>query len=172
VAYVATGATFPDALAAVPLAARTHSPVLLTRPDRLPGAVNDELRRLAPGRIVVLGSQGAVSAEVASALAELTPGSVSRLAGVDRYATAAAVAAALGPATSTYLATGVAFPDALAAGPAAASMGAVVLLTKPTALPAPTVTQLQLQQPSRLLVAGGISAVSDEVAAAAAAASR
>jgi putative cell wall-binding protein len=172
VAYVATGATFPDALAAVPLAAMTRGPVLLTRPDRLPGAVADELRRLAPGRIVVLGSQGAVSDPVASALGALTSGSVTRLAGPDRYATAAAVAAALGGSTTAYLATGTAFPDALAAGPAAASAGAPVLLAQANTLPGPTAAQLRRLQPARLLVSGGIRAVSDEVAAMAAAASR
>jgi putative cell wall-binding protein len=173
VAYVATGANFPDALAAIPLAARSGSPLLLAAPSSLPAATADELRRLAPGRIVVLGSAAAVGDAVMRALDPYTAGSVTRIAGRDRYATAAAVAAAFAAGRpSSYLATGANFPDALAAGPAAALAGVPILLVQPDALPAPTASQLDRIQPARLLVLGSLRAVSDEVAAAAALASR
>ena len=56
VAYVATGASFPDALAGGVAAGRQKGPVLLGGPPTsVPGATAAELARLKPGRIVVLG---------------------------------------------------------------------------------------------------------------------
>jgi hypothetical protein len=66
--YVATGATFPDALAAAPAAAAAGGPVLLVSPTAIPSAVAAELTRLRPGRIVVVGGPGAVSESVRVAL--------------------------------------------------------------------------------------------------------
>jgi len=44
--YVTTGQQFPDALAAVPVAAAAGAPVLLVQPDALPGIVAGELVRV------------------------------------------------------------------------------------------------------------------------------
>lgn len=173
IAYVATGANYPDALAAIPLAARTGSPLLLTHGSGAPAATTRELQRLAPGRIVVLGGTGVVSDAVLRQLDPYTAGSVTRIAGADRYATAAAIGAAFGTGRpATYLATGTAYPDALAGGPAAARRDAPLLLVAPDRLPAPTAAQLDRIRPGRLVVLGGLGAVRDEVAAAAAIAAR
>ena len=67
VAYIATGATFPDALSGAVAAARAGGPVLLVSPIALPAATAAELTRLRPSRIVILGGSGAVSASVATA---------------------------------------------------------------------------------------------------------
>ena len=132
VAFVATGRNFPDALAVGPVAGMQGGPVLLTDPNSLPQATRDELARLQPGRIVIAGGPGAVSDGVAQALQAYTSQPVSRLAGADRYETAAAVSrASFGPGVpAAFIATGRSFPDALAAGPAAIRMGGPVLLTQ------------------------------------------
>jgi len=72
VAYVATGENYPDAIAGGPAAARDGGPLLLVRRDSIPAATAGQLARLKPGKIVVLGGTGAVSAGVASALAGYT----------------------------------------------------------------------------------------------------
>ena len=73
---------------------------------------------------MILGGTGAVNADVAAALVPYaTSGSVTRLAGADRYATAVQVSrASYGSAGSdaVYVATGMNFPDGLAGGPVAA----------------------------------------------------
>lgn len=68
VAYVANGADYPDALAGSTLAGIQHGPVLLTPTGRLPQIVLDELRRLRPAKIVLLGGTGAVSSTVRAQL--------------------------------------------------------------------------------------------------------
>ena len=165
VAYVASGRNFPDALAAGPAAGRAGGPVLLVDPNHLPDATRNELVRLRPQRIIVVGGPGAVSDGVAAALQPYTPAPVERRAGADRYATAAAVSAdhdANVPVA--FVATGRAFPDALAAGPAAVVSGGPLLLTEPESLPEATRQALSSLQPGRIFVVGGTGAVSDAVA--------
>ena len=90
---------------------------------------------------------------------------VSRIAGPDRYATAAAVSrSSYEPgAAVAYVATGTNFPDALAAGAAAASQGGPVLLVTGGSVPSPTATELGRLRPSVIKVVGGPAIVSDHV---------
>lgn len=169
VAYVATGTSYPDALAGGPAAARGGGPMLLTTRDALPGATAAELERLQPGRIVVLGGTSAVSNAVATRLAGYArTGVVERLAGADRYATAAAVSrATFAPGVPVvYVATGTSFPDALSGGVAAGRQQGPVLLVSPTSVPPATRTELDRLDPARIVVLGGTSAVSAGVATA------
>ncbi len=167
VAYVATGGSFADALAGVPAAGLAGGPILLVTRDRIPSPTAAELRRLRPGRIVVLGGTAAVGAGVADQLAAYTDGGVTRLAGSTRFATAAAIATATfdGPVPTAYVATGTGFADALAGGPLATSGHGPVLLTARDWLPGPTRDALLDLEPGRIVVLGGAHAVSDEVLA-------
>jgi putative cell wall-binding protein len=126
----------------------------------------DELQRLAPAQIVILGSAGAVSSAVEAELRRLAP-TVVRVAGADRYATAAAVAQRyFATARSAWLATGQAFPDALAATPVAGITDAPLLLTLTSSLPASTAAQLRRLGPAQVFVAGSGAAVSEQVVSA------
>lgn len=169
VAYVATGADYPDALAAGPAATREGGPVLLVTSNRVPASTVEELQRLRPQRIIVLGGPGVVGDGVFAALQGYAgSGGVSRLAGVDRYATAAAVSSATFPTgvPVAYVSTGTAFPDALTGGVAAGREGGPLLLVQPNRLPAVTAGELSRLQPGRIVVLGGIGAVNDGVLAA------
>ena len=88
-----------------------------------------------------------------------------RLSGSDRYATAAAVSAAsFAPGVPVaYVATGSNFPDALAAGAAAAERGGPVLLVAGTSVPSSTATELARLRPGTIRVIGGPGVVSDGV---------
>lgn len=61
---VSTGGDFPDALAGVPAAAAAGAPLLLVTRDSIPAPVMQELARLDPSRILILGGPGAVSESV------------------------------------------------------------------------------------------------------------
>ncbi len=163
VAYVATGADFPDALGAAAAAGATGGPVLLTGAHALAPETAAELARLRPARIVVLGGPLAVADAVVADLGRLAP--VERVAGDTRFATAARVSATAFPtgAPVAYLATGADFPDALGGGAAAGALGGPVLLTRPDALPAETAAELARLRPARIVVVGGAAAVSDAV---------
>ncbi len=164
--YVASGANWPDALAAVPHAARAGAPILLTLPSQLPNATKTALSRLQPNRIIVLGGTSAVSSGVASALDGYdTGGGVLRLAGADRFATAALIARHHHPngAPIAYVATGMNFPDALAAGAPAAIRGAPTLLVRTVGVPGSSATELERLNPARIIVLGGPRVVNQDV---------
>ena len=167
--YVATGLAHADALGAGPAAAAAGGPVLLTPPAGLPEAVRSTIDRLNPERIVVVGGKQAVSDTVLGELAPLSP-RVERLAGTDRYGTAAAIALDEfrpedGQSTPiVFVADGIGFADALSGGAVAAAMGAPLLLTAPGALPAATATALAALRPSKIVVLGGEAAVGRAVA--------
>ena len=59
--WLATDTEFPDALAGVAAAGVVGGPVLLVRPDALPPVTAEQLARLAPARIAVLGGTAAIS---------------------------------------------------------------------------------------------------------------
>ena len=165
--YVASGESFPDALAGAALAGSTGQPVLLTARDTLPTATAARLSTLRPARIVVLGGTGAVSNAVRDRLGDYTSGSVSRIFGADRYATAAAVAGKFGTGVpAAYVANGTGFADALAGAALAGSQGSPVLLTKPTSVPTITRDRLRQLQTDTVVVLGGTGAVSSATATA------
>jgi putative cell wall-binding protein len=168
VAYLATGANYPDALAGGAAAAYSDAPLLLVTRDTIPASTAAELTRLSPGRIVVLGGSGVVSDAVAAALGGYTSGTVTRLAGADRYATAAATSAATFPVgvSAAYVAVGTNYPDALAGGPAAALEDSPLLLVTRDTIPAATAAELARLRPATIVVLGGTGVISDAVKAA------
>jgi putative cell wall-binding protein len=162
VAYLATGEGFADALAGGAAAALDGGPLLLTARGSLPDATADELARLAPGRVIVLGGDGVVGEAVLDAVEAVIGERPLRIGGVDRYATAAAISDARFGDTTTdaFVATGVTFPDALAAVPAAALRRAPVLLVPGTTVPAATSDELERLSPNTIVVLGGTGAIS------------
>lgn len=165
VAYVATGMTFPDALSGGAIAGRNGGPILLVKKDSVPWATAAELDRLNPGKIVILGGTGAVNSAVAEKL-KTWSGSVSRLSGADRYATAVQVSRAAygsGGSDAVFVATGSNFPDGLAGGPVAALVPGPLLLVASTSLPSAVASELSRLGPDKVYVLGGTSSVSDGV---------
>ena len=129
VTYIATGAKFPDALAAAPAAATQGGPLLLVDRDSMSPSVKQELARLQPQRIVVVGSALSVGDALYAELARYA-GSIERIGGVDRYDTAEKIVRSAFPsgASKAWIATGEKFPDALGASAAAGAVDAPVLL--------------------------------------------
>ncbi len=163
--YIASGTSFADALSAGPAASHRESPLLLTAPTFLPQETREELRRLAPAEIVLVGGEAAVSAEVERDLAPYG-GSVRRIAGTDRFDTAAKVARDIWFDTTVdaaYIANGRSFADALGAAAAAAIDDVPVLLVDRDTLPTSTAVTLDVLNVQFVTVAGGTAAVSSAV---------
>ncbi|MFE9207396.1 cell wall-binding repeat-containing protein [Micromonospora sp. NPDC007230] len=139
--------TFADALSGSALAAAKRGPLLLTPPTSLEASAQAELQRVLPagGTVYLLGSPGAISTDVENKVKALGFKTI-RLAGADRFGTSVEIAKAINPNPDlVLLATGMNYPDALAAGAAAGSYNypgsgtsAVVLLTNEAKMPAST----------------------------------
>jgi len=138
-AFVATGANFPDALSASPLAAANGWPIYLVDPRGLDAATVAAMRDAGVSRTVILGGTSAVPAATATSLSTQVAATTMRLGGADRYITAHAVAV-FGVREgglswrSVAIATGTNFPDALAGGVLQGRHGSVLLLTPSNAL--------------------------------------
>lgn len=158
--YIASGQVYTDALAAGPAAAAVGAPLLLTSPTAVPAAVAAELRRLRPSTVVIVGGPGTVDERVAASLRTLTGATVRRIAGADRYTTAAAVAR---DGVPLFLASGEVFSDAISASGVAGVQGGSVLLTRQGALPASTAAVIARNAGQKVWVLGGPTTVSEAV---------
>jgi putative cell wall-binding protein len=150
---------YADALAGTPVAIEREGAVLLTDGDSLSAGIADELERALAddGEVIVVGGTAAISESVVDAI-EARGHAVRRVAGSDRYATAAQLADELDAPGGVLLATGRNFPDALAAGAAAARIGAVVLLTDGDRLPEATESWLAENTAPPMWAIGGPAA--------------
>ncbi|WP_165492190.1 cell wall-binding repeat-containing protein [Egibacter rhizosphaerae] len=173
-AVLATGTQYPDALAGSALAGAAGGPVLLTRGDDLEPTVSEELDRLSPDRVTVLGGEQAVPAAVETTLDDRGI-DVDRVRGADRFDTAAQVAERVANAVGgspgrAYVVEGQhadpqrGWPDATATAGLAASEREPVLLTRHDRLPSVTVDALSAMDVDELVIIGGSSAVSGSVA--------
>lgn len=167
--YLASGMNYPDALAAGPASAAVGGTLLLTTPTALPAETRQELQRIKPTKVVVVGGPGAVSPRVIDAVRSAVPAAkITRAQGADRYATADVIvrgAFAPGNEPLAFIATGRSYADALSAGAAAASLGAPVILVDGSArnLPASTVKLLSDLGVETIGIVGGTGAVSASI---------
>ena len=144
----------------------SEGPILLVTRDTIPAETSNELSRLSPESIVVLGSEGVVSADVQDQLTEYTSGAVYRVEGVDRYDTALSLSQSIfDTAEYVFVATGESFPDALAGGPLAGALHAPVLLVNGAAssVPADIRDEILRLAPSLVIILGGEGVVSREI---------
>ncbi|MFE4951728.1 cell wall-binding repeat-containing protein [Leifsonia sp. NPDC056665] len=158
--YVATGTGFPDALSASAAAGSGHDPVLLVdgRDNTVDPAGRALLTRLHPNHIVVVGGPAAVSDALLADLGTIAP--ATRIGGADRFAVAAAVAAAVFPdAKTAFFANGLTFPDALAGSVWAAREHAPLLTVGQNCVPASTATSLMNAGTSTIHLLGGTAAL-------------
>ena len=162
---MATGLALADALTAASVAGSQGAPVLLTRTGTLPAATAEVISDLGATQIVVVGGPDAVSDDVLSQLNAIAP--TERVAGDDRYTTAAALTAGYGTDGDVlYVASGVNFPDALAGSSLTGSAAAPLLLTRDDHLPAATAEEILRLSPQGITIFGGPDAVDTDVEAA------
>ncbi len=168
---VATGANFPDALGASPLAALGPWPLVLAPPNSgLTEGTKTTIEDIGCGYGVVLGGEGVVSPAVVADLEALFgKGSVQRLAGANRYETSIECAK-FGIShglmwDGVALATGENFPDALAGGILQGRAGSVLLLTPHDSLHPAVASELEKQRDwiGNVTFLGGDAAVSADV---------
>jgi putative cell wall-binding protein len=176
---IASGSSFPDALAASYLAGYIAGPVLLTSPTSLSSATSAALTKLKATKVYLVGGTAAVSASVQAQIAALAASgggtiAVTRVSGSSRYDTDEAIAT-LPPVSqvgnvdgekTAIVASGANFPDALALGALAGSKHEALLLTASPTDPGVGTTAWLHTNGSKLTggdAAGGPSALTDSL---------
>ncbi len=172
---VASGVSLVDAAAAAGLAAIKSAPVLLTTPNRLSRLVENFIVDEFITDVYIAGETEAVSQSVEDALAGLaTVRNVTRLGGLDRYATSVVLAEEMGT-PGVYCQSGLitailvnvddSVADVIALGPLAYALELPVLLTRANELPTVVSAYLTDSEVERVVIIGGEAAVSAGVAA-------
>lgn len=164
VAFLASGEVFPDALSGAAAAGQLGGPVLLVpRGDEAPTVIQDELTRLKPDKIVVLGGTASISETLELTMERFAP-TVRRVAGADRFEVSAYVADLVfgGEASTIYVSSGEGFADALSASAAAGDASAPVLLVKKNEVPPAVKSYLASQgNLQKIVLLGGPATISD-----------
>jgi TolB protein len=166
---LATGRNWPDALGASALAGTLDAPVLITEPSYVPAAIKAEIARLGANRVIFVGGEDVVDPAVQDELSAAGILAFERLEGPTRYETADAVArrtAALQADRydgTCFVATGLDFPDALAASPVAAAKGWPVFLAGAKGLTSGTWQAMDDIGVRTVHILGGPDAVSSDV---------
>ncbi len=154
---------YPDALTANYLAGLKSAPVLLTHKDQTPEETKAAIKATGANNVIIVGGTAVVSAAQEQSLQGTY--NVSRIAGDDRYATAAAVIDSGDEAAghTALLATGTGFADALGGGPLAYAEKMPLAITRPDDAPDNVVNELKKAGISKVLVLGGEDAVGKPV---------
>ena len=168
-AVIATGRDFPDALAASGAAGAREAPVVLVdgAKSTVDAATLAALESLGVTSIGIAGGSGAVSTAIQSQLASAGY-AVTRFGGASRYETAALINRAYFPAgssSSTFLATGADFPDALAGAALAGHLAAPLNITARTCVDPAVADAIDAVGAESRVVLGDVSVVSNAAAA-------
>lgn len=164
--YLATSLDFPDALSAVSASSKAQASLLLTTPATIPPGVADELKRLAPTRVVLVGGTGVISNAVAEQVQMTVPAAkIERIGGSDRYSTSRAIVEGSGTSNRVLLATGNDFPDALSAAAAGGAGRIPVLLVDGHAstVDSAVIATLRKIGAVDITVVGGVGVINDSV---------
>ena len=176
-AFVASGESLVDSISVAGLAGYVDAPILLTPTDSLHGGVADFIEDYGVSTVYVLGGPAAVSDATVTAIEGLSASpTATRIAGDDRYATAAAIGAMIDAesswcgtnAVSAVLING--SSDAMAFGVAVQTIAyrlqLPVLMTATDELPDATAEYITANDVEHVQIVGGTGTVSADVASA------
>lgn len=124
---LASGENFADSLVAGSLANKENAPVLLTQKEKLPQVIKDEITRLNPEEVIIVGGEKSVNIKGLK--------NVKRLAGKNRFETSVEVYKHVNPNGKVALASGLNFADALCATPLSSKENLPIILTDGHNLP-------------------------------------
>ena len=143
---------YPDSIASTPFAVSLDAPILLTAGDSIDPRVVQELQRLKPQKVILLGGVACLQPSIEKQL-DNSSFKWERIGGIDRYETSVLLAKHLSSDT-LILANGDNFPDALSAATFAGIKQIPIVLTS-TALPDCVIQYYQDAGPKHLIVIGG-----------------
>lgn len=155
------GEVFADALSISKYSGENGYPILLTNGNNLDNATLSLLK--SGKKVIIVGGEKSVSRGIESKLKELGK-DVLRVAGGNRYETAAEVHWTFNPGAEVFLvADGAKFPDSLVGSPLALKYGASILLTNSNSLSGEVREVIKAAKSASIVCLGGNNSVSQEV---------
>ena len=163
---IATGAGFKDALAAAGFAGLSDAPIILTDGKALSSQAEQELIRLKPSKVYIVGGPLAVSDKVKDRIQTVTKRKPQRLAGRNSSETSVKLAleGQYGWSSTAIIATNRSFKDALSAAPLAYANDMPILLAdNGKSISNEVLDALDRCYINNIIIVGGTAAVSTHV---------
>lgn len=155
-----------DGLTSTPLAASLNAPILLTKSDKLPSCIIDEIDRLGAKNIYIVGGANSISNNISNKLERYYGKNVKRIDGNDRYETSIAIGEEVVKNTKNkgdvFVVGGYGMADALSISSVSASKLSPIILTKKDGLSIDAKHFLD-RNASDTYIVGGKSQVSTDV---------
>lgn len=156
-----------DGISATPLATAAKAPILYTEKKYLHEATKNEIIRLNPKKVIIVGGSGIVTDDVINELKSMGVAQVDRLGGAYRYDTALEVAKYIDTnyydVSEVFVVNGAADADAMSIGAVGGKNNMPILLTQTNSIPANTFNWLRDEELSNAYVIGGTGIVTDNV---------
>lgn len=164
---IVNGEASADGIAGTPLATANDAPILLSYKNSLPSSTKQELKRLNPNKIIVIGDEGSVSAKVVSEIkSTVNVTSTTRLGGKDRMATSLLIAKELDKTIDVkkvYIANGYQEYDALNIASKSGQDKQPIILTNKEAIPTETINWLKGESLETAYFIGGEASIDTNV---------
>ncbi|MBP3223037.1 MAG: cell wall-binding repeat-containing protein [Actinomycetaceae bacterium] len=164
---IATYNTYYDALTASGIAGFDKAPILTVSSNNLPAQTRQELQRLKPRRVIIIGGEKAITPAVSNEIHKVTGVRPVRYSGAVASDTADAIALAKDGhwADTGFVVTSRTFQDALSAAPLSYSLHMPIFLTnmQGTELSANTIYAMKHVGIKKVVIVGGQYAVSPAV---------
>lgn len=156
-----------DGLTATPLATALDAPVLLSGNRSISKTTVDEIKRLNPSKIIVIGGTGAVNESVINELKNINKNmSVKRIGGKNRYETSLNIAKeldAIVPIKKIYVGAGNGEPDSLSISSVAGRDKSPIILTSKESVDSNTFNYLKSKRLTDAYFIGGTGVISNKV---------
>jgi putative cell wall-binding protein len=166
IAFIATGANFPDALAASPAAAHLDGPVILVNgnSNSLDSATRALLVELGVTKVKIAGGSGVVNESLKQDLAGvLGVTEVIRYSGGGRESTAVAINQLFPSSNTSFLATSTGFADSLGGAALAGFKNSPLYLSPAACVPKEVVSDISRLGSSNRVILGGEGVLSTKV---------
>lgn len=163
---IAYGNDFPDALCASTLAKSLDAPILLVSKDTLPSSIKEEILRLNPANIYIVGGKGVIAEKLEAQVKQVVPtAKIERVFGGNRFETSVEIAKKINSNGKVVLAYGKNYADALSVAPFAAKMNMPILLVDKDTMDNSVKDYLKKNNINTVYIVGGKGVVSEKVEA-------
>ncbi|MDU5105827.1 cell wall-binding repeat-containing protein [Clostridium sp.] len=164
---ISNGYAIPDGLTATPIASYYKAPLLLVDTTSIPVATQNEIKRLNAKNVIIVGGTGVVTQQVETQLRNLGISKITRLGGIDRYATALQVAkyidSNLYDVENVVIANGYGEPDALSIAPVSGRDRMPIILVDNNYIPTDVNKWLKSEDLNTAYIIGGSGIISNNV---------
>ena len=156
-----------DGISATPLATVVKAPILYTEAKYIQESTKEEIKRLSPKNVIIIGGEGVVTGSVVNELKSIGVNNVVRLGGATRYDTALEVAKYIDAncygISEIFMVNGVADADAMSVAAVGGKNNMPILLTETNKIPINTYNWLKSKNLLNAYVIGGTGVVSNNV---------